>query len=362
MIGYDELKTELNKRLPSKKQTGGYNQYHMSPKRYALTQEAVDLWNDVIDILHQTELNYPIIRTASGAIAKGPKKTLWNCCAWDVQRNSRGARLTIILGPDTYVLTLGKVATAGEDIYPDQAFNAFRSKCEEFGIDLDEYEISNGEEVKAEIPSPPIAMFQLHSEEDPGIENVHHLDFHNSYPAGLANTHPEFRPVVEYFYEQRKVDPINKAVLNYTIGQMQSLKKDFGAKFAHLAKDALTDSHERVKDVAVALTLAGRRVIGYNTDGVWYQGEIYHGPGEGPMLGQWENDHTTCIFRAKSRGCYEFIENGEYHAVARGTLPLDAVKPDRATWKWGDIYCGEQVRYALDDDNKFYTIIGDSEE
>lgn len=359
MIGYDKLKEELNKRLPSKKQVGGYNQYHMYPKKYPLTEEAIKLWNEIIDILHKTELNYPIIRTKSGAIAKGPKKTLWNCCAWDVQDTSRGARLTIILGADTYVLTLGKVSETEKDIYPDQAFNKFRDKCEEFGIDLDSYEITNGAEVKTEIPAPPIAMIHNHTEDDYGIENVHHIDFHNSYPAGLANTHPEFRPVIEYFYEQRKVDPINKAVLNYTIGQMQSLKKDFGAKFAHLAKDAITDSHDRVYDVAMNLSLTGRKVIGFNTDGVWYQGEIYHGPGEGPLLGQWEHDHTNCRFRSKSAGCYEFIENGKYHAVARGTLPLDSIKPDRETWEWGDIFKGEQLRYALDENNKFYLITGE---
>ena len=361
MIGYDELKTELNKRLPSKKQVGGYNQYHMYPKRYALTEEATQLWNEIVDLLHQTELNYPIIRTKSGGIAKGPKKTLWNCCAWDVQDTSRGARLTIILGADTYVLTLGKVSETEKDIYPDQAFNRFRDKCEEFGIDIDDYEITNGAEVKTEIPSPPIKMLVEHNEDDYGIDNVHHIDFHNSYPAGLANTHPEFRPVIEYFYEQRKVDPINKAVLNYTIGQMQSLKKDFGAKFAHLAKDAITDSHNRVYGVAMNIQLSGRKVIGFNTDGVWYQGDTYHGPGEGPLLGQWENDHTNCRFRAKSSGCYEFIENGKYHPVARGTLPLDAIKPDRETWEWGDIYKGEQLRFALDENNKFYLITGDNE-
>ena len=79
----------------------------------------------------------------------------------------------------------------------------------------------------------------------------------------------------------------------------------------------------------------------YNTDGVWYyspNGKPYHGEGEGKGIGCWENDHLDCKWRAKSKGCYEFIEEGKYSPVVRGLTKYDKIKPDRTTWEWGDIF------------------------
>ena len=170
-------------------------------------------------------------------------------------------------------------------------------------------------------------------------ENVHHIDFHNSYPAGLCNAYPEFLPVIKPIYDERKEpgkEKINKAILNYTIGFMQSMT-GCKAKWAHLSKAAIADNNKRIRELADRLRNSGRVILSYNTDGIWYTGEVYHGAGEGKDLGQWENDHINCKFRAKSAGCYEFIENGNYKAVVRGMTTLDKIK-DRNTWQWGDIY------------------------
>ena len=86
----------------------------------------------------------------------------------------------------------------------------------------------------------------------------------------------------------------------------------------------------------------GRHLILTNVDGIWYTGDIYHGDGEGDKLGQWSNDHMNCTCRAKSAGAYEYIENGEYHAVVRGSTNLDKIKP-RDQWVWGDIYNEDAV-------------------
>ena len=53
--------------------------------------------------------------------------------------------------------------------------------------------------------------------------------------------------------------------------------------------------------------------------------------------GEWENDHTNCIFRSKSKGAYQFIEDNKVHTVLRGYTHLDRVVK-RDDWKWGDIY------------------------
>lgn len=92
-------------------------------------------------------------------------------------------------------------------------------------------------------------------------------------------------------------------------------------------------------------------VISYNTDGIWYQGAVYHGDGEGDDLGQWHNDHVNCRFRAKSAGSYEFIENGSYFPVVRGKTRLDDLIP-RDKWQWGDIYQNEAdlMTFRIDSD------------
>ena len=86
-------------------------------------------------------------------------------------------------------------------------------------------------------------------------------------------------------------------------------------------------------DIVEKLEKSGRTVLLLNTDGVWYNGPLYHGDGEGPELGQWQTDHKNCQFRMASAGAYEFIEKGIYHPVIRG-IPNDT----KTEWKWGDIY------------------------
>ena len=105
---------------------------------------------------------------------------------------------------------------------------------------------------------------------------------------------------------------------------------------------------EQVINLSQILEDTGRKVLMHNTDGIWYQGEIYHGDGEGKSICQWENDHINCTYRAKSKGIYEFIEDGKYTVVARGRYELDKIKP-RDKWEWGDIYyTGKCCEYVFD--------------
>jgi hypothetical protein len=148
----------------------------------------------------------------------------------------------------------------------------------------------------------------------------------------------EFKPIIEDLYNQRQNNPAYKDVLVCIIGYMQSLDR-CKAAWAHLAKDAIDNNNTRIRALTLALRLSGHNIVGFNTDGIWYQGDIYHDErnGEGAGIGQWHNDHTNCIFRAKSDGAYEFIERGVYHPVVRGVTKLDMIK-DRDSWVWGDIY------------------------
>ena len=299
-------------------------------------------FNDLVDSLKE-ELKYGFEKTNSGCI----KKVRKNLNRFEIEPTNVSVQIILVLmtGAAKFQFKNSTVIDdAGNEFSGTQAFRSFTKILKDYGINIEDYAITNGPEVKKSIEKPYIQM-----EKDYYIDrrffNANHIDFHSSYPAGLANTHPEFRPVLEDLYNKRKEDPMYKAILNLSIRYMQTLNViGFNARYAHLAKDAIADNNRRVEDIAERLRKSGRIVISYNTDGVWYDGETYHGEGEGPNLGQWSNDHVNCMFRAKSAGAYEFIEDGKYYPVVRGQTTLDAIKP-RSSWEWGDIYKSSSLQY-----------------
>lgn len=282
----------------------------------------------------------PIVRTPSGGISIS--KANFNPPMWDVKANNAGIEVTIV---EYYMLRIQfrfvKTATGDKvKIFGYQSWKEWKKICARFGINMDDYAIDNGAEEKKKMEK---ALICAEDEADIGLtfENCHHLDFHSSHMAGLVNTHPDFAKPVEYCYAMRKIDEIYKSILTNTWGYMQSLDQCC-ARWAHLSADALADNNKRVREIAEKLKKSGRKVLLYNTDGIWYQGEIYHDENEGPNLGQWSNDHVNCRFRMKSKGAYEFIEAGQYYPVVRGMTKYDKVKP-RSEWQWGDIFRNEAV-------------------
>lgn len=334
--------------------SGYMNQFRMKPNELKFNDVDVDVFNTVLDLLEESDLNMIQRKDKTGSIALGKAKYN-NCYAWDLERRRTGLRITVIIGVKQWVFKIGAFSSKDEKpgIYPSQAFYIFKNKCLDYGIDLDKYKITNGKEIKEQIESPLITMFNHMDKTDPGLDNVHHIDFHSSYPAGLANTHPEFKQVLEEIYNKRN-DPqftiINKAILVDSIGWMQSYKPERNrfAEWAHLSRDAIADNNKRIIELTVRLRSSGRKILGYNTDGIWYRGEIYHGKGEGKNLGDWSNDHINCLFRSKSDGAYEFIENGKYNVVVRGLTTYDMIEPNRDKWKWGDMYKGTNINYHFD--------------
>ena len=293
------------------------------------TKEDVERFNKAYMALYKSDLR-TITRTPSGGIQISRENTY----AWDVYVNYCGLRLTALIDGFMFVWRLGRPKYNQGDMKGWRAWRIFVKKCEEAGLELKNMAISNGAEVKSTIEKPYIRMLLCHTK----LENVHHIDFHSSYASGLALTHPEFKPIIEDLYNQRQNNPAYKDVLVCIIGYMQSLDR-CKAAWAHLAKDAIDNNNTRIRALTLALRLSGHNIVGFNTDGIWYQGDIYHDErnGEGAGIGQWHNDHTNCIFRAKSDGAYEFIERGVYHPVVRGVTKLDMIK-DRDSWVWGDIY------------------------
>lgn len=277
-----------------------------------------------------------IVRTPSGGISS---KTLFP--AYDLRNTPTCVELTICCACD--MIFFGRIQLRmtnhldkEKPLYGRQAFREFKRRCAQHGINLDQYSIENGPEIKSTIPAPMIKLADRMIQHMI-LENVHHIDFHASYSGGLANTYPEFRPVLEELYAERKYNRNFKAVPNLAIGFMQSLH-GCGARWAHLSKAAIEDNNKRINALTERLRASGRWILSYNTDGIWYQGDIFHGEGEGEGMGEWSNDHHDCRFRIKSDGAYEFIDHkGKYHPVIRGRTLYDEVKP-RSEWKWGDIY------------------------
>lgn len=303
---------------------------------FNMNDEGASIFNKYYRWIKERKEFNKIIRTPSGGISI--ERRNFKPPMWDVRANKACIELTIILKEGCWRLQFRTThkETDTNNLYGSTCFKLFKSKCLEYGIDLDDYIIDNGEEVKKEIEKPLIKL-EKEIYRNKTLENVHHMDFHSSYPTGLINTHPEFKEAIEWMYEHRKADNNKwKLVLNATIGYMQSLDC-CDAKWAHLSRDAIKDNNDRIREMAQKLRDSGRVIISYNTDGIWYKGDVYHDENEGKYLGTWENDHINCTFRAKSAGSYEFIEDGNYHPVVRGQTTLDTQKP-RSEWSWGDIY------------------------
>lgn len=270
-------------------------------------------------------------RTVSGGIKNGSHMVV---PAWDIRTNKYCVEITVVL--DGFAWRIQFRTKTPKQLSGRTAFSKFKKLLLKDGVDLDNYIIDNGPQVKEEIESylvKPYHQFYI----DKTFGNAHHIDFHSSFSAGLANTHSEFRPTLEKIFKNREKDEINKHILNFSIGFMQSIN-GCNAKWAHLSKDAISDNNKRVLKLAEILEKSGRKVLLLNTDGMWYDGPIYHGKGEGTELGNWHNDHTNCKFRMASAGAYEFIENGEYFPVVRG-IPNDT----KTDWKWGDIYTKKAI-------------------
>lgn len=309
--------------------------------RLTFNDEEIAIFNRIYkELISVQEFYTEIKRTPSGGISNNelPSNMVFR---YDVIKKPYGVEITII-NPDGMVrvqITRGKKSSemnAGV-LSGHQAYYKFLKFAKEFNIDMAIYEVDRDTGLLQHLATekPLISLECERIYKDKEIDNVNHIDFHSSYPAGLANTHPEFRPLIQKLFDGRKKNPVYKDILNFCIGYMHSNFCKY--KYAALAKDAIKDSNDRVRKVAEAVLRSGRAIILFNTDGFWYKGTPYHGEGEGDNLGEWYNDHVNCKFRAKSKGAYEYIENYHYKPVVRGYTNLDNIK-NRGEWSWGDIY------------------------
>lgn len=231
-----------------------------------------------------------------------------------------------------------------------QGYLNLREELRKDGQRIEDWFIDDGEEVKKLIQKPLIYLFHEELFADLTFDNAHHLDINSSYPAGMAEFIPEWRPTIERLYEERNKNKYyslrNKSILVNAIGWFQSLKW-FKARLAHVSEYAIRRNNEKVIEMANWLESTGRTILCYNIDGIWFQGESTRI--KSSKLGEFNEDHTNCRIRFKSKGCYEYIEDGVYHPVVRGRTRLDETK-SRESWQWGDIYQedAEIIQYYFD--------------
>ena len=300
--------------------------------------EGMDKFNEVYRwVMQKYHGCKRIVRTKSGGISTSREN--FRPPMWDVRCSKTCLELTVICEEGMYRFQFRTDFKADEEeLMPgSKALGIIRKELNKFGIDLNNYAIKNGKEVKKEIER---YMIEYYGEVGKVWEHAYHADANSSFWSQLCIAHPEFKPAIEPIYLERKVKPINKKVLTNSIGFMQSID-GCGARWANLSKDAINGNNAFVRDLRTKLLKAGYLPIGTNTDGIWYVDRRgigpYHDENEGTGLGQWKNDHLDCKIRFKSKGIYEYMEGNKYYPVVRGHTKYDDVKP-RTEWEWGDIF------------------------
>ena len=326
------------------------NYLHIPVTLLVPTEEHAELFNKILAELKNDDEYSLITRTQSGGICKTIDKLLIPSYDYIPTKNSAEITILDIEGMWRIQFRANIFEEDGKKLSGRNAFTCFKGLLSKNGINLDDYAVENGLEIKEEIENPMIGMENI-AYKDCTFEGVNHIDFHNSYPAGLVNTHPEFYKVIKTCYDKRKTKPVYKAILNFSIGFMQS--KWCSYKYATLSRDAINDNNKRMRELSAKLQESGRIILAYNTDGIWYKGDVYHSDGEGDDLGQWSNDHINCKFRMKSDGAYEYIEDGKYVPVVRGYTKLDRIK-SRDKWEWGDIYQADIITFFTTENGIIY--------
>ena len=320
-------------------------------------EDGMEEWNRIVDLITKynegATIYKNLIRTRSGGISMAVENYK-QFPGWDVRHWNSMAELTLIDRDGCWRFQFRNKLQKGKDISGRTAFLKLDEVCKKFGVDIRSLMLPDkeiGQKIKAQIPKPRIDMriefLNL------TFKNVNHIDIHSAHMAGVAKAFPELKEAIQHCYDHRKAYHIYKSILTHAWGYFQSEFNPVNYRLSHLAKAGLEYTNFVVDDLTLRLKESGRIVIGHNTDGIWYIGEPYHGEGEGPDLGQWQNDVENARFRAKSTGCYEYqTPDGQYHPVVRGQTKLDKVKP-REEWEWGDIYnSGAIAVFYIRDDNR----------
>lgn len=243
----------------------------------------------------------------------------------------------------------------GREISGRDSFQRFRAELKKDDVDIEKFAIDNGKELKSTVDfGNPVIQFD-ESIKDKTIENAHHVDMASAYMYFAGIYHPEWERTIQRIYDLRKSSSIYKHILTHACGFFQSqycILNRHGYALADVSSFAIRSTAIAVKKMAKELSNYGFKILAFNTDGVWFCGdlkllpqEIFEKFTQKKEIGKFSIDHKNCTIRFKSVGSYEYMENGKYTPVVRGLTRYDRAGLARDNWKWGYIYTpeGEQV-------------------
>ena len=322
------------------------NKYQMKPIEMKFSD--MEEFNEVYNYCKNNFLK--VEPTASGSMPYNNKCKLRS--RYMVLQSKTKIELTVVCHLGCYRFIIGnKRNEIDNPVSGKQAVKEIYKKAKELNISLEAYKTTpeEGKKIKEEILPPHI---QMYGREGRVYTNVHHLDLNSSFASRISEVYPELKPLYEYMYSHRKEnDGYYKHILTNHIGCFQSqycidynnAGKYAPYQFAMLAKIAVNNTTALIEEYVEKLTKTGRKVLLTNTDGIWYQGEIFTDENEGSNFGQWKNDHKNCKFLMKSKGAYQFVEDNICKSVVRGISSLDKEKA-REDWAFGEILRNDIIK------------------
>lgn len=196
------------------------------------------------------------------------------------------------------------------------------------------------------------------------LENVCSLDCNSDYPYELTKLIPSAYTYEYNLFIHRKENAWNKAILNYPIGAMQSIKTErmIGINtpfaFTKLAYNILLGASTKLRKLAKELEDQGAIILMFSIDSIkfiWNKKYPPRGLDIGSGFGQWKWEfYKSPKFRMLSKNKYQYIgtegkDEGVHHVVLSGLCKMDRIKPDRTTWDWDDLLkSGEPHGWSLD--------------
>lgn len=236
------------------------------------------------------------------------------------------------------------------------AYNVMLNELKVDGIDIHDYCIADGEDVKKTISKPLIDLIE--AEIGQVYDNVIHIDINSAYPYFMSTfENGAFKKTIDRMYMKRHENEDYKLAMNASIGYFQSEWCRYGkAKYAlaNISKWCIDGTVNYVLSIANKYKNSGK-LLAYNTDGIWIaldpsiNAEEFKLKNSSDKLGGYKVDILASKIRFKSKGAYEYIAlDGSYHPVYRGYTQLDVTKK-RKNWEWGDILFTDLLLYEIDE-------------
>lgn len=282
------------------------NKVGLPRNRFSMTdQEALKLVRNLHRFFKSAGPFFRPTGKAGGLSVTGINPSLiygWEYCSTDSQGNIKAYQFFVLIQKRLYCFAFGHTGKQANDdtkaeLTGKDCATEFIRTAKKTGIDMTKYARPKEEakEIKRSIPKQLISTVHSQSEyyqlSDPlrhmlsknklvKVQNVCHIDLHESYMSHLIEAYPEFQAVADAFnkkYEHK----IAKVRLSASIGYFQSVngstlftkagESDYYAlKYDILTKSAMEGNLRDIKAISHVLTKAGYPVVGYNTDGVWF--------------------------------------------------------------------------------------------